>query len=239
MLIIPAIDLLDGKVVRLVQGDYEKVKIYSDDPAAIAVRWEDAGAKLIHVVDLDGAKTGRSQNLKAVEKILAATDADIELGGGIRDMEGIYRALDIGVSYVVLGSAAFKDKKFAEESALKYGDKIIVGIDVRSGEIALEGWTEGISAPIENHLRQFEQNGIKRIIFTDIHKDGMLEGPNIEALTDVLEKTSMEVIASGGVTRLDDLKALKELEDLGLKGVIIGKALYEGKINLAEAVNAG
>jgi len=239
MEIIPAIDILQGKVVRLTRGDYNKVKVYSEDAADVAFNFAAKGADLIHVVDLEGAKEGHPVNLETVKKILNKVPVRIELGGGIRDLETIYNILEMGVERVVLGSAVYKDPDFGRNCIEEFGDKIAIGLDVKNKNIAVEGWTKEIKDPMTEIIAKFESLGLKRIIYTDVLKDGMMEGPNIEGLTEVLKNTKMEVIASGGVAAIKDILNLKKLEVKGLTGVIIGKAIYEGSIKLEEAVNVG
>ena len=239
MFIIPAIDLISGKVVRLTQGDYSKVKVYSENPVDIAKLWKDKGAEYLHIVDLDGAKRGKLANLKSVKEVIDSVDIKVELGGGIRDLSSINEALDIGVTKVVLGTAVFKDKVFAKECVSKFGEKVVFSIDARNKAVSLNGWTKNAESDLYDFIKLFESIGLKRIIYTDILKDGMMEGPNFESLEDILKMTKMEVIASGGISGVSDIERLKAFEPKGLKGVIIGKALYEGKINLEDALNAG
>lgn len=239
MIIIPAIDILDSKVVRLRQGDYNKSKVYSDSPVDAAKTWAAKGAKLIHIVDLDGAKTGRPKNLDIVRLIASKVKIEIELGGGIRDIETIKTVLDAGVSKAVLGTKAFKDELFASQAISEFKEKVIFGLDARDDEISVGGWTEKAGIGIKDALSRFRSMGLKRIIYTDISKDGMMQGPNIAAIKRILAMAGMEVIASGGVSKIGDITALKDLEKSGLTGVIIGKALYEGAIELEDAINAG
>lgn len=239
MIVIPAIDLLDGEVVRLEQGDYKRKKVYSKDPVETAKIWRKAGARLIHVVDLNGARRGRPANLDRVKKIIhEIPDIEIEFGGGIRDMGALERIVKAGVSKVILGTAAIKDRDFSVKCLSKYGRKMIFSIDAREESALVEGWGRESGAAIKDLIRDFEALGLKRIIYTDVLKDGMMKGPNLEGIGKVLAMTGLEVIASGGVSSIGDIKALKALEKKGLKGVIIGRALYEGKIDLGEAIRA-
>ncbi len=237
MLIIPAIDLLDGKVVRLEQGSYQRVKVYSENPIEVARRWKDKGASLIHIVDLDGARDGKPKNLESVEKIIKTIDIEVELGGGIRDFETIEKVFDIGVSKAVLGTAAITKRNFSRKCIAKYsGEKIIFSLDAKNKQVFSEGWGLDSGYALNDLIKEFEPMGLKRMIYTDIMKDGMMTGPNVQGIKDVLKATNLEVIASGGISGIDDIKRLKMLEGDGLKGVIIGKALYEGRIDLAQAI---
>ncbi|NQT23648.1 MAG: 1-(5-phosphoribosyl)-5-[(5-phosphoribosylamino)methylideneamino]imidazole-4-carboxamide isomerase [Candidatus Omnitrophica bacterium] len=237
MIIIPAIDLIEGKVVRLEQGDYKKVKVYSDYPADIAKQWRDKGAKLLHVVDLDGARTGELKNLKSAEKIVREAGIKIELGGGIRDSNSMKRVFDAGISIAVLGTSVLKDREFATSSLKEYsGYKIVFGIDTKGKDVLVEGWFESSGFDVNDLIKDFALMGLKRIIYTDITRDGMMSGPNLKGIKNILSLAELEVIASGGVSDIDDVKRLKELEKDGLIGAIIGKALYEGKIKLDEAI---
>jgi phosphoribosylformimino-5-aminoimidazole carboxamide ribotide isomerase len=238
MLIIPAIDLQDGCVVRFVQGKLDK-KIYSKDPLKTAERWVKQGAKLIHVVDLDGAASGIPRNLDIVREVVKAIEVPVEVGGGIRSEENIKKMLDYGVYRAILGTKAVEDDEFLLRAFRKFKDKIIVSIDAKEGEVLTKGWQAGC-ANIDTleFACALKEMGFKQVIYTDIYKDGTLSGPNIQG-TKRLLKTGLSVIASGGVSSLEDIKRLKELEDEGLAGVIVGKALYEGKFSLAEALKLG
>ncbi|HRZ86951.1 MAG TPA: 1-(5-phosphoribosyl)-5-[(5-phosphoribosylamino)methylideneamino]imidazole-4-carboxamide isomerase [bacterium] len=233
MIIIPAIDLKDGKCVRLFQGKFDQVKEYSADPVAVARKWEDAGAKIIHVVDLDGALTGEPKNLEAVRTIAAAVSARIELGGGLRDFETIQRALDIGVDRVVLGTKAIEDMDFLRKCVAKHREKIVVGIDAKDGVVYAKGWTEKGDKSALNLARNVEFIGVRNIICTDIARDGALTRPNFDFFKQLKKTVKINVIASGGVSSLKDIV---DLLPLGLAGVIVGKALYEDRIDLGEAI---
>jgi len=235
MLIIPAIDLKDGKVARLTRGDFKFEKIYSDDPIGIAKKWEAAGARRIHMVDLDGAVSGEFKNLPLIEKILKNIKVPVELGGGVRSEEVIEEALKRGISYVIIGTRLV-DEKFAQRVIKKFGDKLIMGVDAKDGKVAVSGWTKITEIGYVEFIKRLEGQGAKTVIFTDIAKDGMLQGPNVEAIKKALEATSLDVIASGGVSSIDDLLILKRLEIKGLVGAIVGKALYENRIDLKEAI---
>lgn len=236
MIIIPAIDLKGGKVVRLTRGDFTQEKIYSDDPASVAFNLVGQGAKRIHVVDLEGALRGELKNLESVGLIAKEVDVPIEFGGGIRSLEDIARVIDLGVSCVVLGTKALEDSVFLAEAIEKFGDKIAVGIDTKNNAIMKKGWTESAKDSLKEFIQELENFGLSLLIYTDIARDGTLTGPNFEGIKEVLEITKIPVIASGGVSSIEDLKRLKDLEDKGIYGAIVGKAIYEGKINLAQAV---
>lgn len=235
MLIIPAIDLKDGKVARLRRGDFKFEKVYSNDPMGVARKWEAAGAKRIHLVDLDGAVSGEFKNLPLIEDILKTVKVPVELGGGVRSEEVIEEALKRGISYVIIGTRLV-DEKFSKKIIKKYGGKLIMGVDAKDGKVAVSGWTKTTELDYVEFIKRLEGQGAKTVIFTDIAKDGMLQGPNTEAIKKVLEATSLDVIASGGVSSIDDLLILKRLEPKGLIGAIVGKALYENRIDLKEAI---
>lgn len=239
MLIIPAIDLEEGCVVRYVQGKKDK-KIYSPDPLAMARRWIKLGAKFLHIVDLDGAFSGKPKNLNIVKEIAQAVPVPVQCGGGIRTIERVRALLNSGVSRVVLGTRAIKDKAFLKKAFAQFANKVIVSIDDKAGNLLTEGWKSGSAG--KNTLsfaRYLKETGFQEIIYTDTLKDGTLTGPNTQKIKLLLQKTGLKVIASGGVSSLGDIRRLKELEKYGLTGVIIGKALYEGKFTLPEALKIG
>jgi phosphoribosylformimino-5-aminoimidazole carboxamide ribotide isomerase len=237
MLIIPAIDLKDGCVVRLTQGSLKDKKIYSRDAIKTARHWLRQGAELIHVVDLDGAVTGVPKNLEIVKRIAQETSAVLEFGGGVRKIETIKAFLDYGVSRVVLGTKAIEDSAFLKEAFKKFKYKIIVSIDARDGWVLVKGWQEKNSKLQASVLaKQLKALGFKEVIYTDISKDGTLKGPNIKGIKALLKETGLKVIASGGVSSLDDIRKLKSLEKDGVTGVIVGKALYEGRFTLTQAL---
>ncbi len=237
MLVIPAIDLRNGKCVRLVEGKIENETVYSDDPAEMARKWEGLGAKFLHLVDLDGAFKGKPQNLKAIKDILAALTIPAELGGGIRDMDTISAYLDMGMNRVILGTAAIANPKLVEEACAKYGgDRIVLGVDAKNGMVAIHGWDSTATKTAVELANEMKELGITRIIYTDISRDGTLKGPNLESTREIAEKTGLKVIASGGVSSLEDIIALKTLEAYGVDSVITGKALYDGRLDLKEAL---
>jgi phosphoribosylformimino-5-aminoimidazole carboxamide ribotide isomerase len=236
MLVIPAIDLKSGKVVRLEQGRMERDKEYADDPAAVAKKWERLGAELIHVVDLDGAFAGKPMNREAVLAILRAVKVPLELGGGIRDLATISDYLDAGVQRVILGTVAHKDPALAEEACKKFPGRVVIGIDARDGRVSIQGWTELTDVPAADLARRYEGMGVAAIIYTDIARDGMLTGPAVESTARLAKSLHTPVIASGGVATLDHVRALLPHEADGIVGVITGRALYEGTLDLGEAI---
>lgn len=231
--IIPAIDIYDGQAVRLIKGDYEQRTVYSSQPEKYAAEWSAFGR--IHLVDLNGAREGKPANIETIKKIRAATDAIIELGGGLRSNKDIKLALDLGIDKVILGSIALKDRDLTAILADKYGDKIIVGIDARHGKVAAEGWLETSEIDALTLLKEIEKIGVQEVIFTDISKDGMLQGPNFSIYEEIVPQTKIKIIASGGISSLEDIKKLKQIN--GLYGTIVGKALYENKISREELLN--
>jgi phosphoribosylformimino-5-aminoimidazole carboxamide ribotide isomerase len=236
MLIIPAVDIKNGKCVRLVQGRKEEETVFADDPAAMARKWEQAGAELIHVIDLDGAFEKSPQNLDAVKRILQTIDTPIQLGGGIRDKETALTFLELGVQKVIIGTEAIKNPVWVERLADRFADRVIVGIDARNGLVAIEGWTEDTRTRAVDLAKRFENCGIGAINFTDIHRDGMQSGPNIEETRKLAEAIDIPVVASGGVATITDIQNLLPLESVGVIGVITGKALYSETLNFTEAL---
>lgn len=236
MLIIPAIDLKDGQCVRLSQGRMERATIYSQDPAEIAGRWQAKGAQRLHIVDLDGAVAGKPVNKKVIKTILSAITIPVQLGGGIRDIKTIEEYLDSGIDSIILGTAAIKDPMLLEESCKKFPGKIIIGIDARDGMVSIQGWTEKTSVSAVDFAQKLDSSAVKAIVFTDIKRDGMLVGPNIESTARLAGAVSIPVIASGGVANIDDIKKLLKIESAGVEGVIIGRALYTGDIDLKECI---
>ena len=238
MIIFPAIDLRDGKCVRLLRGDFAQETVYSDKPEEIALRWEREGAEFLHVVDLDGALAGKPRNTDVIKKILSAVQIPIEVGGGIRTLETIENTLELGVRRVILGSAAVQNRSLVKEACRRYGDRIVVGIDAKDGIVAIDGWgvSGGISAiELAQELSSF---GLKTIIYTDIARDGTLSGVNIEATSKLAAESGVDIIASGGVRSLEDIHALKKREPEGIIGVIAGKSIYERTLSLSEAIAA-
>lgn len=235
MLIIPAIDLKDGKCVRLLQGRADALTEYSDNPVEVARRWESFGARLIHIVDLDGAFTGNQKNLESIKEIRKTVTVDIEVGGGIRDMERIELLLGLGINRVILGTVAAERPELVREACKRFPQRIIAGIDARDGRVAIKGWVETTDIKATELALRMQEYGVWGIIYTDISRDGMLSGPNIDAMREMVNAVHIPVIASGGVSSIGDIKRLKEIK--GLYGVITGKALYSGAIDLREAIN--
>jgi phosphoribosylformimino-5-aminoimidazole carboxamide ribotide isomerase len=235
LIIYPAIDLKDGQGVRLLHGDFDKMTVYAPDPALQARQFTDAGCGWIHVVDLDGAVAGNAVNKEAVASIIS-TGAKIQLGGGIRDMAAIESWLTAGVSRVILGTAALKDPELVKQAAKAFPDRIAVGADAKDGMIAAEGWLETSQVPVLELVQRFEACGVAAVIFTDISRDGALTGVNADATARLAEQVSIPVIASGGVSSIDDIKACVRLAHKGINGVITGRALYDGRLDLAEAL---
>ena len=236
MLIIPAVDIKEGRCVRLLQGREDSETVFSDDPSAMAERWESEGAEFLHVVDLDGAFRKGPQNMEAVRRILERVQIPVQLGGGIRSMETISTFLELGVNRVILGTEAIRNPSLVEQACQAFPDQIIVGIDSRKGMVAIEGWTETTDQEAVEMAKGLEGLGLAGIVFTDIHKDGMKSGPNIEETERMAEAVSIPIIASGGVSDINDIRALARLEPLGVVGVITGRALYDGRLNLKEAL---
>jgi phosphoribosylformimino-5-aminoimidazole carboxamide ribotide isomerase len=238
MLIIPAIDLKDGKCVRLQQGRMESATVFSDDPASAAAQWAGKGARRLHVVDLNGAVAGKPRNESAVKAIIAALDSDIpvQLGGGIRDLDTIERYLDDGVSYVIIGTAAVKNPGFLHEACDAFPGHIIVGLDAKDGKVATDGWSKLTGHDVIDLAKRFQDYGVEAVIYTDIGRDGMMSGVNVEATRKLAQALTVPVIASGGLSSLEDVKSLCELESEGVTGCIAGRAIYEGKLDFAAAV---
>ena len=233
MNIFPAIDLYEKKAVRLYKGDYAAMTVYSDDPVSVARDFENKGAKFIHMVDLEGAKTGETPNLSVVEAVARETDLFIEIGGGIRTLAVAERYFEAGADRVILGTAAVTDEAFLSEAVEKYGEKIAVGADVKDGRIAIKGWLESSAYTLGEFLSRMQTIGVRTVICTDISRDGAMRGANLELYRELSEKYSMQIIASGGVSTLDDIKKLREME---LYGAIVGKAYYTGAIDLSLAI---
>ncbi len=229
MILFPAIDIRNGKCVRLIQGDYAKEIVYGDSPTEMALLWEKQGAEFIHIVDLDGAKTGDSANRLAIQDVAKAVSIPIQVGGGIRSMEIIDDHIKSGVSRVIIGTAAITNRGFLAQAVAKYADKIAVSIDARNGFVATDGWTETTDMKAIDLLHDLVEIGVKTIVYTDILKDGMMQGPNFEELQTIDQASSIDVIASGGVTTETDIEKLR---GMNLYGAIIGKALYEGTLSL-------
>jgi phosphoribosylformimino-5-aminoimidazole carboxamide ribotide isomerase len=234
MLVIPAIDLKNGQCVRLLQGRKDAVTAYSNEPAKTAKRWESYGAKLIHIVDLDGAFTGRQTNLDAIIKIRQSVKIPLQVGGGIRNIGNIMNLFSAGIDRVIIGTAAIEDPEFLTYACRNYPGKVLIGIDAKDGMVAIKGWEEVTSLSAKDLVRRLEIFGVAGIVYTDISRDGMLSGPNIEATRTIVESVTIPVIASGGVSCIDDIKNLMKIQNLW--GVITGKAIYSGAMDLKEAI---
>ncbi|MDS4021988.1 MAG: 1-(5-phosphoribosyl)-5-[(5-phosphoribosylamino)methylideneamino]imidazole-4-carboxamide isomerase [Candidatus Competibacter sp.] len=236
MLLIPAIDLKDGKCVRLRQGRMEDSTVFSDDPVAMAERWVKAGARRLHLVDLNGAFAGQPVNAQVIRRIAQTfPDLPIQVGGGIRDEQTVDAYLDAGVQFVIIGTKAVQDPHFISDLCLEYPGHVIVGLDAKNGRVATNGWSKLSKHDVIDLARMFERYGVEAIVYTDISRDGMMQGVNVEATVRLAQAVGIPVIASGGVSTLDDVRALRAVEQEGIMGAIIGRALYDGAIDLAEA----
>ena len=236
MIIIPAIDLKDGKCVRLFKGEEDQVTVFSDHPAEIAQKWEEAGAKWIHVVDLDGAFSGKPINLNVIKSIVDSVSCPVQLGGGIRNIDTVREYIGIGVKRIILGTAAFNDEEFLRNACQEFPDEIAVGVDTKNGKIAVKGWTEVIDQDTQEVLENLKDAGVSVVLNTNIDRDGTMEGINIESAQKFIEESPIPVIASGGIATMQDLEKLSSIEHLGLYGAILGKSIYTGSINLEEAI---
>jgi len=239
MIIFPAIDMRQGKCVRLLQGRADQEKVYFEDPVAVAHRWEAEGAAWLRLVDLDGAMSEVSGNRAIAKRIFAALRIPVQFGGGVRSMEDVEEILDAGAVRVVVGTAAVQHPEFLAEALQRFGERIVVGIDARDGRVATHGWNQVGSLEAVAFAQALARSGVQRLVYTDISKDGMLVGPNLEATKRLSADSQLKVIASGGVASLDDLRALQALENIGVEGAIVGKALYERRFTLKEAIAAG
>jgi len=237
MLLIPAIDLKDGHCVRLIQGDMDQSTVFSEDPADMALQWVNKGARRLHLVDLNGAFAGKPQNFSAIRSILKAVGDDIpvQLGGGIRDLDTIEKYIDGGVRYVIIGTAAVKNPGFLQDACSAFGGHIIVGLDAKDGKVATDGWSKLTGHEVVDLAKKFEDYGVESIIYTDIGRDGMLSGINIDATVKLAQALSIPVIASGGLSNMQDIEGLCEVEDEGIEGVICGRAIYSGDLDFEKA----
>ncbi len=236
MLLIPAIDLKDGMCVRLKQGDMDQTTVFADNPAQQARAWVDQGARRLHLVDLNGAFAGKPKNEEAIRAILkeVGQEIDVQLGGGIRDMDTIERYLDLGLRYIIIGTAAVRDPGFLRDACTAFGGSIIVGLDAKDGKVATDGWSKLTGHDVTDLAKKYEDYGVDSIIYTDIGRDGMLAGINIDATVKLARASSIPVIASGGLNNLDDIRALCEVEHEGVEGVICGRSIYTGSLDFAE-----
>jgi phosphoribosylformimino-5-aminoimidazole carboxamide ribotide isomerase len=236
MIIIPAVDIKEGKCVRLLQGRMEDTTLYSDEPVKMAQEWEACEAQLIHVIDLDGAFAKQVKNFKTIKEMLLKIKTPIQVGGGIRDLKTIEMYIDAGVSKVIIGSVALYDPQLVKDACKNFPGKIVVGIDARDGLVAVEGWSKTSKTRAVDLAKEFESCGVAAINFTDIHRDGMQTGPNLEETAALADAVSIPIVASGGVSTIQDVKNLLEIEKRGVTGVITGRALYEGTLDLKEAI---
>ena len=236
MRVIPAVDIKGGKCVRLVQGQAGRETVYGEDPVAMAVHWDEQGARLIHVVDLDGAFEGLPRNAGLIKNIIYNSTVDIQVGGGIRTLEALDAYFTAGAYRCILGTIALQDPGFVEQAARRYPGKILVGIDAKNGRVAVKGWVEVSEKPAVELARQMQDCGAAGFVFTDISRDGMMQGPNLEQIRAFCSATSLPVIASGGISRLEDVRAVAALADCGVEGMIVGKALYDHSFQLKEAL---
>lgn len=236
MLIIPAIDIKDGKCVRLRQGDMDQETVFADDPVQMAARWVEEGARRIHLVDLNGAFAGEPKNAHVVNAICEAfPDVPVQVGGGIRDEDTIQAYLDAGVQYVIIGTQAVTAPHFVNDVCLEFPGHIIVGLDAKDGKVAVDGWSKLSKHDVIDMAQHFEQDGVEAIVYTDISRDGMMTGVNVEATVKLAQSVNIPVIASGGITNIDDIKALSKVQNEGISGAITGRAIYEGTLDFAEA----
>lgn len=237
MLIFPAIDLKDGQCVRLYQGDMKAVTVYSENPVEMALQWQEAGAEFLHLVDLDGAVAGSPKNLPVIKDIVKELQIPVQLGGGIRNIETIASYIELGITRVIIGTAAIKNPQLIQEGIDKFGSEaIVLGLDSTLGNVAVDGWEKVVEKSSLEFALEMKEMGISRIIYTDTLKDGTLEGINVDSTKEMAEKTGLKIIASGGVAGIKDVLAVKELETVGVEGLIIGKALYNGNLDLKEAL---
>lgn len=235
MLLIPAIDLKEGKCVRLRQGRMDDETVFSDDPVAVAKKWEDAGARRLHIVDLDGAFAGKPMNADVIHQISeACPDLPIQVGGGIRDEDTVQTYLDAGVQYVIIGTKAVSAPHFINDLCLEFPGHVIVGLDAKDGKVAIDGWSKLSHHDVIDMAKHFERDGVEAIIFTDIDRDGMMKGLNVESTVALAREITIPVIASGGVTTIEDVRSICKVADEGIMGVITGRALYEGTLDLAK-----
>lgn len=236
MRIYPAIDIIDGKCVRLTRGDYGQKTVFDDDPCEVALKWQSMGAEFVHLVDLDGAKLGNTPNFELITRIARTLDVPVQIGGGVRNINVVRRYLNAGVQRVIIGTAAVREPEFVKLSVDEYGERIAVGIDAKNGYVAVSGWQEVCAVTAVELAKSMQTLGVQYIIYTDIETDGMLQGPNISAMKEMSESVSVNVIASGGVSEIKDVTALKQTN---VEGVIIGKALYTGAVGLPDAIKEG
>lgn len=235
MILYPAIDIMEGKAVRLVKGDFEAKKVYDEDPLAAASRWVREGAEHLHVVDLDGARAGAPVNLEHVRRITSELGVPVQLGGGLRTLEAIAQALAAGAARVILGTAAFTDPELLDESLREWPDRVMVSVDTRGGRVTTAGWTETTELSAQSVIAALQERGVERVVYTNVDRDGMLEGPDVEEIRGIAQAVQGNLVYSGGIGALEDLERLQALGQASLRGVIVGKALYEGRFTVPEA----
>ena len=235
MILLPAVDILEGKAVRLTRGDFDQRTVYDADPLDAALRWVEAGARRLHVVDLDGARRGAPMNLEQIRRIVSTVEVPVQVGGGLRTIESVREVVRAGATRVVIGTAAYTDIDFLDQAVAEYEDRVVVSIDARAGKLAGAGWTEQTEIPIEAVIEQLGARGVQRYVYSSIDRDGMLGGPDLDGARRVAEAVRGTYAYSGGVSTLDDMRALVELRQVNLRAVIVGKALYEGRFTVAEA----
>lgn len=238
MILLPAVDILDGKAVRLSQGNYDSTTEYDADPLEAAQRWVQSGARALHVVDLDGARSGEPANVEHLRRIAEAVDVPIQAGGGLRTVEAVDNAIKAGASRIVLGTAAYRDIDFLDEVLAAHGDRVVVSIDTRNGKLATNGWTQQTELPAETVVATLGARGVRRFVFSSIDRDGMLSGPDLDAARQIAEAVRGSFLYSGGISSIEDLRALAALRQVNLAGVIVGKGLYEQRFTVAEAHRA-
>jgi phosphoribosylformimino-5-aminoimidazole carboxamide ribotide isomerase len=235
MILYPAIDMMEGKAVRLLKGDFEAKKVYDEDPLAAASRWVGEGAEHLHVVDLDGARAGAPVNLEHVRRITGELGVPVQLGGGLRTLEAIAEALQAGAERVILGTAAFTDPELLDESLREWPGRVMVSVDTRGGKVTTAGWTQTTELTAQAVIARLQERGVERVVYTNVDRDGMLEGPDVEEVKGIAQAVQGNLVYSGGIGALEDLERLQTLAQASLRGVIVGKALYEGRFTVAEA----
>jgi phosphoribosylformimino-5-aminoimidazole carboxamide ribotide isomerase len=238
MIVLPAVDILAGKAVRLAGGEFDSQTVYDADPLDAALRWVEQGARALHVVDLDGARTGAPANLEHVARIASTVDVPVQVGGGLRSVDAVHDAINAGAARVVLGTAAYRDVDFLDQVVAENGDRVVVSVDARNGRLAAAGWTEQTDIPAESVVRTLGARGVRRFVYSSIERDGLLSGPDLDAARSIADAVRGSFVYSGGISSLDDLRALAQLRQVNLTGVIVGKALYEQRFTVGEAQQA-
>ena len=235
MILLPAVDILDGKVVRLATGSFDQATHYDADPVDAARRFKAGGARALHLVDLDGARSGAPVNLEQIRRIAEAVQLPVQVGGGLRSLEAVGQAFSAGAARVILGTAAYRDVDLLDEALARFGEKVVVSVDARNGKLAAQGWTEELDLPVEQVIGRLAARGVRRFVYSSIERDGMLVGPDLEAARSAARVVRGSFVYSGGISSLEDLDALRQLREVNLAGVIVGKALYEGRFTVTEA----